>query len=531
MRYDLSKELPIQCKFCLYKFKFEDYEDIILPLLETNEKINNELLDFSSLSPGKISINNFNLKNEDINNKEKYINKEISPEELAIEYYHSRGYNAIYSENNYWILLLIMLFYKDKFYKYNEAEFSEYIKSINYDDFNNINKMIENIFDNYLMNQIQKKKGNPYIFIRRPDGSGFFSVFDLFNAVIYLLPKQLELIVRKMFPYFLSGINGLPDLIVFDEKNFFFVEVKSKNDELRSNQIKWHKYLAEIVKIDVILFTIDKSAKSIELLKNIYEDCEDYGLLNYKNLDKYFYKIELTPDCHNIWGNDYKAIILVYSISHTKKEEGVKEFYRVIEYTNEEYESYRKYLRDERKIVDEYISNIYEKSSNLFFDYTPTKKQNDRNKEAKLLVLQNDFQKAIDLYEKNVYEKCSIPTTYEQLFKLYMKSKNFDRIIEISSQAVSIFHQMGDENNSKRFANIIHQAWHYKSMNEFRFIEYITEEENNYLYDKYGKDSVKKEVNKLTNQIEKRYNRNESIDGLVVTSKSRKLMSSLEYIL
>ena len=121
--------------------------------------------------------------------------------------------------------------------------------------------------------------------------------------------------------------------------------------------------------------------------------------------------------------------------------------------------------------------------------------------------------------------------TYEQLFKLYMKSKNFDRIIEISSQAVSIFHQMGDENNSKRFANIIHQAWHYKSMNEFRFIEYITEEENNYLYDKYGKDSVKKEVNKLTNQIEKRYNRNESIDGLVVTSKSRKLMSSLEYIL
>ena len=163
--------------------------------METNEKINNELLDFSSLSPGKISINNFNLKNEDINNKEKYINNEISPEELAIEYYHSRGYNAIYAENNYWILLLIMLFYKDKFYKYNEAEFSEYIESIDYDDFNNINKMLKNVFCNYLANQKQKKKGNPYIFIRRPDDSGFFSVFDLFNAVVYLLPKQLELIV------------------------------------------------------------------------------------------------------------------------------------------------------------------------------------------------------------------------------------------------------------------------------------------------------------------------------------------------
>ena len=334
-----------------------------------------------------------------------------------------------------------------------------------------------------------------------------------------------------MFPYFLSGINGLPDLIVFDEKNFFFVEVKSKNDKLRSNQIQWHKYLAEIVKIDVILFTIDKSAKSIELLKNNYEDCEDYGLLNYKNLDKYFYKIELTPDCHNIWAKDYKAIILVYSISHTKKEGGVKKFYRVIEYTNEEYESCHNYLRHEKEIVDEYISNIYKKSSSLFFDYTPTKKQKDRNKEAKSLVLQNAFQEAIDLYEKNVYEKCSIPTTYEQLFKLYMKSKNYDRIIEISSQAVSIFHQMGDEKNSKIFVNCIHQAWHYKSRNEFRFIEYITEEENNYLYDNYGKDSVKNEVKKLAAQINKRYNRNKSIDGLVVTSKARKLMSSLDYIL
>lgn len=63
---------------------------------------------------------------------------------------------------------------------------------------------------------------------------------------------------------------GFPDLIVFNNNEFFFVEVKSKKDTLSQNQLDNHYYLTNKVKTNVTLFSVNKSDKQIENLKKKY---------------------------------------------------------------------------------------------------------------------------------------------------------------------------------------------------------------------------------------------------------------------
>lgn len=64
--------------------------------------------------------------------------------------------------------------------------------------------------------------------------------------------------------------QDFPDLIVFNKNDFFFAEVKSKNDKLSRNQIDNHYYLLNKVKVNVTVFSINKTEKQVQNLKYGY---------------------------------------------------------------------------------------------------------------------------------------------------------------------------------------------------------------------------------------------------------------------
>ena len=64
--------------------------------------------------------------------------------------------------------------------------------------------------------------------------------------------------------------QGMPDLIVYNEKEVFLVEVKSKNDTLSKDQIWQHHFLSDILDIPIVIFMVNKSEIQINAIKKQY---------------------------------------------------------------------------------------------------------------------------------------------------------------------------------------------------------------------------------------------------------------------
>lgn len=76
----------------------------------------------------------------------------------------------------------------------------------------------------------------------------------------------LERLVLNWYKY----RSGLPDLIVFNNKELFFSEVKSEKDQVSGNQKVWHRFLVEKYKLKVDLFLINHSERKTNNIKLSY---------------------------------------------------------------------------------------------------------------------------------------------------------------------------------------------------------------------------------------------------------------------
>ena len=88
------------------------------------------------------------------------------------------------------------------------------------------------------------------------------------------------------FAYYRSGF---PDLIVMNNEDFFLVEVKSKNDSLSERQVMWHDYLMNEAKIDVKIFSVNKTERQVNNLKK-----------KYNNIPKNDYSFKLSCDINSL---------------------------------------------------------------------------------------------------------------------------------------------------------------------------------------------------------------------------------------
>lgn len=405
----------------------------------------------------------------------KYLTHEITPEKFAIEYYKQGGYQSFYTENNYWVVLFLMIYFYEDFIElflpveqafitaiHNEDRIAQ-MENMDVNTLDNIPNLANHVIKAYFENMAHFNKTKELLeWDTYNDGlNKFFTIDELIVPIFHLDNEQLKLIFKRMADGFKYYTSGLPDLIVYNEKEFFFVEVKSKEDSSSFKQIQWHKFLSEVVGIDVVLFMIDKSEEQLINIKESY-DIKLEDSKKRKNKFKESSKIisidwneeHLKQQMAHVNNDDFNNLIFLrrtYVLQYKK--------YVVGEYTrlspddfgdSEEWARYREVRWAKRNDF------LFEKAKELYYspsfeDYRPTQKQLERNKKAKSFEDNGEYSKAVDLYMKNVIEKTGSSITYKRLVFIFNKFDRFNDVVKLMDIAIPIFVTMNDKTNSLRF--------------------------------------------------------------------------------
>ena len=241
-----------------------------------------------------------------------------------------------------------------------------------------------------------------------------FTVDDLIVANTYLNKEQLKLIFERMGDDFKYYAYGLPDLIVYNDKEFIFVEVKSKMDVPSFRQIQWHKFLTEVVGINVVLFMINKTGREIRNIEKSYGE----KLLDSKKRKSIVNDMDLNKTFVNWDEPCLKSLMVVV---------------------------------DDKVFIRNFTSDLcilYKNAVNLYYadssnNYKTLKEHLNRNKEAELLENEGDFFNAIKLYLENVAEKTTSTTTFKRLIYIFNKFNRYDDINKLMDIAIPIFISIG----------------------------------------------------------------------------------------
>jgi len=226
---------------------------------------------------------------------------QLFAEELAMLVYQKRGYNAKWTENIYWWTIMSLLFWETIFAKVKGAVVVRSggtdLEVDTYDDkfenlFNttviNMNGMPHDFFTDefytrrksIIINRIRELQNsdiiekiklsykNNYGKNCRPiEDWNRYSIEELITPLVYIDKNIIIEICHRLIKNFSTNRPGLPDLIVYSEKDFFFSEVKSKNDKVSQGQKNWHDFLSENLGLKVELFLINHSETQIANLK------------------------------------------------------------------------------------------------------------------------------------------------------------------------------------------------------------------------------------------------------------------------
>lgn len=486
------------------------------------------------------------LNEIDIANKTKYLNNKLTIEQLVQNFYEKEGYNVLKCENDYWIILFIITFWNQLFESndfiltndsfknlFNDIPSKNKLRNLNFKKLNKRKTFITHILNSYYDHFDSIHKYTPLSKLHLIDlekskfGLGnIFSSEEMLSAPIYFNNKQISLIFKRLCSDFEFYQRGLPDLIIFNKNEFFFVEVKSENDNLSYYQVQWHKYLSEIVRANVVIFSINKNKKQIKNLKNRYLTTPLIKRINYIPS-----RIKICPEKREInYENDKVIVNSTFHIYHSSKNCKMIKYNEIKEYSSKKWDELNQIIKRDDSIIitrhksalthfhfknqedyQDYINEIikteYDKKyenllkkykNNTLIENKITKHQIKRNKKAKMLENEGKYNEAIKLYEKNIFEKTSSTTTYKQLNSIYWHFKYYDKIIETCNLAISIFINIPTKKNitinfikEKEKAEANYMAFKIEGC------KFISVEENDYIYENYLKkdfniDSINK---------------------------------------
>lgn len=215
---------------------------------------------------------------------------EVFVEELAMDYYKSRGMNALWTENHYWWFIYGLLFWDIIFMKsehcmniplnhpefdYNYNMLKNNVIDMPYDFFRDtfyvdridaIKSRFDELRNSDISEEIKKSYNSHYNKrCRAIEDWNKYSLDELLIAPTHLHNEQLLSIMERLIKNFNEYRPGLPDLLIYTDKELFLVEVKSRNDTLSNRQIEWHEYLLTNSKINVVIFTVNKTEKTNNL--------------------------------------------------------------------------------------------------------------------------------------------------------------------------------------------------------------------------------------------------------------------------
>ena len=207
----------------------------------------------------------------------KSANGNIFAEQLVQQYYIAQGFNAIWSENDFWWEVMALLFWEIIFARIEGAvetvlDGNEYFPIPGNQDFEKLFSMsiqmngmpadfftikfyqrrraiIENRLKELeisdLIDKLTASYQQHYGQTCRPIENWNKYPLESLLAPVKYIPNTVVLgICKRLLADFSYNRAGLPDLVAYRQNYILFAEVKSKNDKLSQKQREWHDYLS-----------------------------------------------------------------------------------------------------------------------------------------------------------------------------------------------------------------------------------------------------------------------------------------------
>lgn len=195
---------------------------------------------------------------------------QLTIESFALEHYQVLGYTGFHSENDYWWIIMSLLFWDVIFAKIPG------VYSPHFGDFPSpLQDMPQDLFtpnfyprrQELISRRVAELTEARFFGLRKPNietvlraafreyynkpcrsiNWDLFTVDNLVLAVTALTPKQLMKIMQRLLENFNEHRRGLPDLFLVKDDEVLFVEVKAEKEKIADHQLSWLLYLQQNV--------------------------------------------------------------------------------------------------------------------------------------------------------------------------------------------------------------------------------------------------------------------------------------------
>lgn len=172
----------------------------------------------------------------------------------ALHHYRAQGYEAFFSENEPWRALFGLLFW-DIIYDTNVKTIHNPMQRVPSDFFlpdfyykrsEQLHERLKTADSKEIIDQIvtqtyTEKFGMTNVLVPWYEGS----LEKVLTLTSLLSPKQLQAIMIEIALNLRENTRGFPDLLVWNENEYAFIEIKSPTDHLSSRQLHWQHFFAE----------------------------------------------------------------------------------------------------------------------------------------------------------------------------------------------------------------------------------------------------------------------------------------------
>lgn len=200
--------------------------------------------------------------------------KSVYVEDIAVNYYTNKGFSSFRSDSCFFGFTTNVFFgdiNRTNFYDFNDDDIykKNILKRINECKKSNTSYFIKKYHNSYLL--LKNSENNPFQYqIDFVEVYGYdewikiLNAMDINNCLKFIAEAQVQGIDQRL------PISGWPDLFVYNDDVFFFVEVKSTNDKLSYRQKWWHMYISDELNIPIVIFMVNKSESQIKSMKRQY---------------------------------------------------------------------------------------------------------------------------------------------------------------------------------------------------------------------------------------------------------------------
>ncbi|WP_229215977.1 VRR-NUC domain-containing protein [Dyadobacter frigoris] len=183
------------------------------------------------------------------------ISNRFRVERGAIEYYQDLGAEAVFSENEPWRAVFGLLFW-DIIYDTNVKAIHNPLQRVPSDFFlpdfyyKRSEQLLARMKDadtKEVISEIVEKTFHEKFGTTNVLVSWYPGMLEIVLKLVALLtPEQIHAVLLEMAQNLRENTRGFPDLLVWDETEYSFIEIKSPTDHLSSRQLHWLHFFANI---------------------------------------------------------------------------------------------------------------------------------------------------------------------------------------------------------------------------------------------------------------------------------------------